>query len=342
MAEQLLTRDHFREQVFARDGRQCVFCEQPAIDVHHILERRLWPDGGYYLANGASVCERHHIDCEKTIISCDEVRARCGITKVILPPHLYEEYTYDKWGNIILSGNRRAKGELFFDESVQKVLKEGGVLDQFVDHIKYPRTMHLPWSESVGDDDRVLSTVDHFVGKEVVVSAKMDGENSSLYHDYFHARSLDGNSHPSQNWVKNFWNSFRHDIPKGWRLCGENLYAQHSLRYEELDSYFLLFSVWNDCNLCLSWEDTVEWADLLNLKLVPVLYRGDFDENIIKALFNESKRQTMEGYVVRLAGEFPYSAFPLSVAKFVRKGHVQTTKHNWRTQAVIPNKMKAI
>jgi hypothetical protein len=48
----------------------------------------------------------------------------------------------------------------------------------------------------------------------------------------------------------------------------------------------------------------------------------------------------MEGYVVRLAGEFPYSAFPLSVAKFVRKGHVQTTKHNWRTQAVIPNKMK--
>ncbi len=39
---QLLTRDEFRESVFARDQYTCVFCNKPAVDARHILERRLW------------------------------------------------------------------------------------------------------------------------------------------------------------------------------------------------------------------------------------------------------------------------------------------------------------
>src|SRR3546814_17638272 len=62
----LLTRTAFREGVFARDENRCVFCPLPAEDAHHIIERRLWPDGGYYLDNGASVCRAHHIRCETT------------------------------------------------------------------------------------------------------------------------------------------------------------------------------------------------------------------------------------------------------------------------------------
>lgn len=42
----LLTRDNFREAVFARDNNTCVFCSLPAKDAHHIIERRLWKDGG--------------------------------------------------------------------------------------------------------------------------------------------------------------------------------------------------------------------------------------------------------------------------------------------------------
>src|SRR3546814_5336655 len=67
----LLTRTAFREGVFARDENRCVFCPLPAEDAHHIIERRLWPDGGYYLDNGASVCRDHHIRCETTEISVE-------------------------------------------------------------------------------------------------------------------------------------------------------------------------------------------------------------------------------------------------------------------------------
>ncbi len=175
--DKLLTRDKFRESVFERDHRQCVFCDAPAMDAHHILERRLWDDGGYYLPNGASVCAEHHILCEQTIISVEDVRLACGITKPIIPAHLYDDQTYDKWGNPIIGGGQRLKGELFFDESVQKILAAGGVLSLFSDWVKYPRTHHLPWSESVNSDDRILPSLAGFYDgkgspKRVIVTRK--------------------------------------------------------------------------------------------------------------------------------------------------------------------------
>lgn len=123
----LLSRDAFRESVFARDHYKCVFCDKDAVDAHHIIERRLWPDGGYYLNNGASVCAEHHLMCEKTNISVEDVRFAAGITSIIVPPHLYDDHIYDKWGNPILDDGSRGKGELFYDESVQKVLRDGNV-----------------------------------------------------------------------------------------------------------------------------------------------------------------------------------------------------------------------
>ena len=55
----LLSRDEFREGVFERDGHKCVVCKEQGKDAHHILERRLFNDGGYYLDNGATLCEKH-------------------------------------------------------------------------------------------------------------------------------------------------------------------------------------------------------------------------------------------------------------------------------------------
>ena len=350
MKNRLLTRNEFRNSVFLRDGHRCVVCGEPAVDAHHITERRLFSDGGYYLDNGVSVCEKHHILCEQTVISTDEIRNYADIKSIVLPSDWYDEYTYDKWGNIQLSFDRRIPGPLFDDESVQKVLKDGGVLHQFIPYIKYPRSMHLPWSGTINKDDRVLPDDHHFHGQEVVVTTKMDGENTSMYRDYIHARSIDMEHHESRSFVKNIWNSIRMDIPaeddyrqdgsitlkNRWRICGENLFALHSIPYHDLPSYFLIFSIWNDKNSCLSWDETVEWSQLFEIPTVPVLYRGIYDRKLIEKLWNPSQHASMEGYVVRLASSFHYSQFSKSLAKFVRPGHVQT-KHNWKTQAVIKN-----
>lgn len=336
-----LTRDQFRNAVFERDNRKCVVCGNPAVDAHHILERRLWRDGGYHLDNGVSVCSDHHIQCEMTIISVEEIREYAGITNVIVPDHLYADQVYDKWGNPILSNGKRLKGELFEDESVQKILQAGDVLRDFIDYVKYPRTFHLPWSKSRTGDDRTLSTIAYFKGKDVVITEKMDGENTSMYSSGIHARSVEGLSHPSQTWVKGYWAQRCGHIPQGWRICGENLYAKHAIYYQDLPTYFMGFSIWNEHNVCLSWDETCEWFELLDIEPVPVLYSGKFPGI---PWFDDHEKNTdwndHEGYVVRLRDEFSYDQFGTSVAKYVRASHVQTTVHNWRTQPVIPNLLR--
>lgn len=203
---------------------------------------------------------------------------------------------------------------------------------------KYPRTPHLPWSSSVTDDDIYQLNLDHFIGQEIVVTEKMDGENTSMYHNDIHARSLDGRHHPSRDWVKSWHATIAHDIPENWRLCGENLYAQHSVIYQNLDSYFYLFSIWNQSNTCLSWEETKQWAELLNCPTPKELYTGIWDETLIRKLNVDTEKS--EGYVVRLKQQFNYDNFAKSVAKWVRPKHVQTDQH-WMHAPIIPNKLKS-
>lgn len=204
--------------------------------------------------------------------------------------------------------------------------------------VKYPRTYHLPWSEAVTSDDKVCQTLEHFAGKQIVVTEKMDGENTTLYRDHIHARSLDSKGGEDRAWVKQFWSQIRNDIPEGWRICGENLWAKHSVAYTELKSYFYGFSIWDCSNTALSWDETVEYFGMLGVCPVPVLFSGTWNEAAIRKLSKGMNLEQTEGYVVRLADSFHYDNFSTSVAKFVRKGHVQTDKH-WRYQEFVPNQL---
>jgi len=335
-----MTRDDFRESVFLRDNHKCVICGKPAKDAHHILERRLFDNGGYDIDNGVSLCEDHHIGAEQTILSCNELREKAGIKKIVLPDHFYSDCDYDKWGNIILPNGQRLKGELFFDEPVQKILKSGCVLDLFQKYIKYPRTYHLPWSTLL-KDDRMLKDDSNFMGKRVITTLKMDGENTTMYGDHIHARSIESPSHESRTWVKTLW-SQKNYLLENLRICGENLYAVHTIKYENLKSYFMVFSVWdNDNNICFSWDDTNEYAELLELDIVPVIYDGIYDREKIMGAFKKHEKEH-EGYVVRIADSFKYQDFKKCVAKFVQpkfRDKVNNSHGHWILKKVEKNKL---
>lgn len=342
MTEKLLTRNEFREAVFERDKYECVFCDRTAVDAHHILERRLFTGdqaGGYFISNGASVCEYHHLECEKTLISVEDVREACGITKPVIPDHFYDDHIYDKWGNIVMENGQRMMGQLFFDESVQKILKLGGVLGDFTEYVKQQRTFHMPSSPGIHDDDKALKDMSSYEGEEVVLSLKMDGENAGMYPRYIHARSIDGRSHPSRDWVKQFHSTIAYNIPEGFRIYGENLYAKHSIEYTDLDTYFYGFNMWERMT-CLSWDDTLEYFELIGITPVPVLYRGIYDPKAIQAIIDKLDLTKNEGVVLRKANSFSYAEFRNSVCKWVRAGHVQTNKHWMYGQRVEPNQLK--
>lgn len=88
----------------------------------------------------------------------------------------------------------------------------------------------------------------------------------------------------------------------------------------------------------LTRDDTVLYAELLELPLVRVIYDGIYDERVIRDLCESIVTDRVEGAVLRLADSFGYDEFNQSVMKFVREGHVQTDDH-WMHQAIVPNKL---
>ncbi|MFJ3792171.1 RNA ligase family protein [Kitasatospora sp. NPDC090091] len=200
--------------------------------------------------------------------------------------------------------------------------------------VHYPRTPHLPWSPGAAADDVRTGDLSGLAGAEVVVTEKLDGENTTLYRDGLHARSLDSAHHPSRTWVKALQGRIGPRIPAGWRVCGENLFARHSLPYESLESWFYGFSVWTAEDRCLGWDDTVRFLRRLGVPAPRVLWRGRYDERALRRLRLDPDRQ--EGYVVRTVAGFPRAEFGRRVAKWVRPQHVRTDTH-WMHAAVVEN-----
>jgi len=106
---------------------------------------------------------------------------------------------------------------------------------------------------------------------------------------------------PRIQWAQVGWK-----IPPGWRVCGENLFAKHSI----------------------------------HLATVPVLYAGPWDERHIRSLYTPNwNGDELEGYVVRLVGAFTYGQFRRAVAKYVRTDHIRTRLHWWHGQPVTRNEL---
>ena len=204
---------------------------------------------------------------------------------------------------------------------------------------KYPRTYHFPFSPGRSSDDKIFNDYEpYFEGKEVVITEKMDGENTTIYNDMCHARSINSAHREYHSWLLNYARSFQYMLNDDERVCGEYLFAKHSIYYENLPSYFMVFSIWNG-EQCLSWEDTVKRCKELNLITVPVLYKGIYDENKINEAIKEVVNRNGEGIVMRLTSGYSYDNFNNSIIKYVRANHVQTDEH-WSNQQIIKNELK--
>lgn len=177
---------------------------------------------------------------------------------------------------------------------------------------------------------------------------------TTIYNDgSFHARSIDGRHHPSRNRMVGIAKGIGTKLPRGWRVCGENVYAQHSIAYTNLPDYFMVFGIYDENNFCLDWDDTEYFAEELGLTLVPKIWRGNWDHFYVN--YPDMTRFIMsngwlsegeyghigerEGYVVRTVEGFHFDDLGSHCGKYVRFGHVQTDEH-WMHKAVVPNGLK--
>ena len=211
--------------------------------------------------------------------------------------------------------------------------------------IKFPRIHHVPLSKGLGRDDRRFGDITRFFNQPIIITEKLDGENTTLTRDKIFARSVDSGNHESRDWVKALHGRVAH-LLDGYRIHGENVYAQHSLHYNNLGSYFYIFGVSTTKNNdYLSWEDVCVIAAYLDIPTTPVMYKGECPEVDIfnmswlsnGSMFGDEK----EGYVVRQAHAFKYNQADFSkyIAKYVRANHVTSDQH-WMHKSVVKNGLR--
>lgn len=224
---------------------------------------------------------------------------------------------------------------------------------------KYSRTFHFPFSPGATNDDKIATSMNSLIGVPIVITEKMDGSNTSLELEGCFARTHAGApTHASFDLLKALHASIKYKISDDIQLFGEWCYAVHSIPYNELPGYFLLFNVavypksrsndksHTDGRVWYSWDMVELWAEDIGVPTVPVLFKGIVEsEKELKDLVESLMIQPSacggirEGVVVRFAGSFKELEFPSHVMKCVRANHVQTSDH-WKDQEIIKNKLK--
>jgi len=210
---------------------------------------------------------------------------------------------------------------------------------------KYPRTLHLPFSPEVHSDDKVCDLIDlkEVLSNDIVITEKLDGGNTCLDSNGVFARSHSETTKcPTFDYIKNVHYFPKKHLMKDYRFFGENLYAIHSIIYDNLEDYFYLFNI-SKGEYFLSMNEVKQMAEKLGFTLAPILFEGRMNE---KELFNfchsEIKKSSLlgrekEGFVIRPKEGFLVSDFTKKVFKFVRKGHVQSDEHwslNWQKNTI--------
>lgn len=373
MTPQLLSRREFRERCLERDDGTCLvpWCGEDADEVHHIIERALWDDGGYYMANGASVCNDHHQYAEENLI----------------PPHAFWRWieadpltpegiptNINKWGDESFT-----RGETL-NTPPHEELRE---------YHKYPSSRHLLplyWQsergtveERTGRDDTGLQTVEPFLDTPLVITEKMDGGNTMLVKDQdepVRARNGSQADHESYDMLKQlYWeNDVYSALPEHLQVFGEWLYAKHSIHYgcdcdPECDdvgtrlgvggldntygerAYFQVFGAFDTrYNLWLSWPETEQVASTIGFPTVPeVESTGVFDTPMYedKHVFEYDVLSTAErivdnggeGIIVRSKFPFHYGQFGQRLGKYVRPNHVDGDADHWKYTEQVPNRL---
>jgi hypothetical protein len=207
----------------------------------------------------------------------------------------------------------------------------------------------MPWSKGATNDDKIATSMDKLIGVPIVLTEKMDGSNTSIESRGCFARTHAGApTHASFDQLKALHAEIGYTIPPNMQFFGEWCYAKHSIVYESLPGYFLLFGIreldskepfWYD------WAEVEGYAEYYELSTVPVLFKGPVNsEKELKELVESFMNQPSacggirEGVVARVQREFKDDEFSTCIMKCVRANHVQTSDH-WKDQEIIKNKL---
>lgn len=222
------------------------------------------------------------------------------------------------------------------------------------DFFRFPHTPHLKWLGADSPrEDKILSRqeAESLLSGEISVEEKIDGANIGFSvspngalrvqnrGDYL-KKPFHGQFSRLHDWMPARTGDLKNALHGGLILFGEWCAARHSVSYETLPDWFLIFDVY-DREAGKFWcvERRNSLAQRLGLKIVPQLARGRFTLSRLESLLANTRSRHgndfAEGMVIRRDGP----AFLEARAKLVRADFTQSIEEHWRKRGIRWNRL---
>ena len=214
---------------------------------------------------------------------------------------------------------------------------------------KYEKTFHLfPVTSKYNLDD---TNIKRLLAGEVIVEEKMDGANVGIIR---HSKgfalqkrgSLVGPSvHEQFDYFYNWANGQKYEnimgVPKRTLIYGELLYAVHSVYYDSLPDYVLVFDVYQNGK----WMDYDRRSDFCaehGFHMVPLVTRGSFLKDEIRSLVpnRSAYGDFAEGIVVKRYAKHGYFRAKVVKPEFIKV--IEESDEHWSQRTVTKNKLGVI
>jgi protein-tyrosine phosphatase/energy-coupling factor transporter ATP-binding protein EcfA2 len=223
------------------------------------------------------------------------------------------------------------------------------------DYYKFPRTHHVYSLGGASRDDLVMTQQESeaFLNRDVIVEEKVDGANLGIsiepdtYKILFQNRShyITHNTHSQfkklSHWAEQH-SSQLFDILEPGRhiLFGEWLYSKHTVAYNQLPNYFVVFDLYDKKQKQFYSRKHIEkLLEKTDLPLVPLVFEGKLTskKDVIDLLDTISKYgdEKIEGLYIKIISDD--GSYVINRGKVVRPNFIND--HFW-TYDTVPNILK--
>lgn len=227
------------------------------------------------------------------------------------------------------------------------------------DFFRFPSTPHIAWlGTGMPRDDKVLSVSQaaDLLREDVVVEEKLDGANLGFSLEptgnlraqnrgQYLQEPLGGQFTRLPNWLalhgSNVHDALANNGNSNLMLFGEWCAARHSLDYDALPDWFLLFDVY-DLKHQRFWSSKrrAALAKEIGLATVPMVFQGRCTLDLLKGVLTNQVSQfrqgALEGVVIRRES----TDWCESRAKLVRADFTQTIEEHWSRRRLQWNRMQ--
>jgi len=224
------------------------------------------------------------------------------------------------------------------------------------DFFRFPHTPHLAWlGKGTPRDDKVLSPAeaeDFLKYTKVVIEEKLDGANMGIsISSEGEVRVQNRGQYLTKPYLGQFkkletWLDLREDVlfdalGENLILFGEWCTARHSLAYDTLPDWFLVFDVFDrKSNRFWSTTRRDRLAEELALATVPHITKGQFSlDLLVNLLIQQSgiyRSGPVEGFILRREGK----EWLENRVKLVHPDFTQAIEEHWSRRAIRWNRLK--